>query len=192
MTCVCSYIYCDGDHREVYAAQQGDIGTLEKLFDDSRTNDKHYHHYANKAAESDRLDVLMWMHSKGIDIGTWSFSTAIADENINILDWLYENGLCPTDTSDAWSEAIGRGSMTCVKWLHEHKCLAKHSVTEWAAWDNETECLKYLVKVGYPYDKYKCLELAKGGHTVHVKDNKIQYKNGYKYTVKYLRSLKGE
>ena len=129
--------------------------------------------------ENAKLDVIRFMHKRGIELDPRTCYLACWRGKIHILKYAHKRGL-PIDRS-CMLPAIDSKSLGCVKYLHENGiALDSKEFTEAAVLARDKPIFEYLVNNNCPYDAHECVELVLQRD---VDRNKPQP------TVEYLKSL---
>ena len=138
---------------------------------------------ATAATQHRQVGVLLWLQENRsrLDVGimpdTWSLKThnqpmeaAAMDNDVYMLSWLRDHGYQP---GDAALEAIKRGSLDALKWLHNHDAVTfawpnqddplVRLTLKAASW-GQLEVLKWLLDAGYPIDMKGCLRCVEPAH----------------------------
>mmetsp|Transcript_6880 Transcript_6880/g.14842 ORF Transcript_6880/g.14842 Transcript_6880/m.14842 type:complete len:365 (-) Transcript_6880:65-1159(-) len=196
------------------AAKCGHISFLEWLW--GKTSEKHSHESANDdlqglvlsahygAASSSRIEVLLWVQSKGkcwneetcsicASCGQletlkylrnqnypWDSDTALAagcNGHLEVFKYAYYNA-CPIDGITVCLAAAARGHLSILRWIHENMFTLPEDICWYAIIHGQLAILKWFVKIGYPIDCWKvCHEAAREGHV-----NIIQWAKDSKFS----------
>lgn len=158
------------------------INCLATLFDRSKiTRNKRYDNnnftLCSRIAENGHLECLKYAHTNhNCPWTSWACMFAADYGHLACLEYATKNG-CPCEV---WVSYKAACHLECLKYLHRNRLPINHMTCEFAVMGRKLECLKYLhsrkcVKCGececdcgdelidgYPYDKQRCLNLARG------------------------------
>ena len=100
------------------------------------------------AIESNNLEIVKWFKEKE-EICTWNeeiFNIAVVKENMEIIEYLYENK-CPWSTK-TFADAASTGNMQLLEWLYERKCPMNEMLCQAAAYTDNLEIIKWAREKG--------------------------------------------
>ncbi|KAL4113574.1 hypothetical protein QTP88_017181 [Uroleucon formosanum] len=111
----------------------------------------------SKAAYYGNLTCLKYAHQQGIP---WDISTCTAatlGEKYDCLKYAVENG-CPLNESGPINQALGKGNLLFLKYLHEQGCPWSAVTSKYAIWGRNLKCLEYIHANGCPWSESTCYE----------------------------------
>ena len=116
----------------------------------------------NRAILYGNLEMVQWLKENGCTWDIWTCAWAARGGHLEVLKWSRENG-APWD-EETCAEAARGGHLEVLKWLRENGCPWDEYTCAWAAGGGQLEVLKWLRENGAPWSIYTCRWAAKGGH----------------------------
>lgn len=147
-----------------YSGREKTTSLIEATISMSRVENEAFFHMGptmTAAANNDNLGAMMYLRSKGVPWGRYTFVESVARGSIASMSWLHEQG-CECGPY-SFFKAAEIGSLPKMRWLFSVKCAWDKRTFMGAASNGSMKNMRWLLRKNCPWDARTFSQAAASG-----------------------------